>query len=183
VQFYNASDKYTTAGTYHVKVKVEYNAELEQNVITEAWIKLSTESTYRNAPRSGNLITGDSTFDDDGGPLYPENALQLTVDLSTTGTYGTDENPIVVRVKQGVAGALEDLLDQVLEADGRLDISEDILDDKITAMERRIENEENRLTKVETRLIAKFARLEKMLAMMQQQMSAVSVVSQITFGG
>lgn len=182
VQFYSASDKYTTAGTYHVKVKVEYNAELEQNVITEAWIKLSTESTYRNVPRSGNLITGDSTFDDDGGPLYPENALQLTVDLSTTGTYGTDENPIVVRVKQGVAGALEDLLDQVLEADGRLDTSEGILDDKITAMERRIENEEARLTKVETRLIVKFARLEKTLAMMQQQMAAVSVVYAATFG-
>ncbi len=182
VQFYSASDKYTTAGTYHVKVKVEYNAELEQNVITEAWIKLSTESTYRNAPRSGNLITGDSTFDDDGGPLYPENALHLTVDLSTTGTYGTDENPIVVRVKQGVAGALEDLLDQVLEADGRLDTSEGILDDRITAMERRIENEEARLTKVETRLVLKFARLEKTLAMMQQQMAAVSVLYAATFG-
>lgn len=182
IQFYAASDKYTTAGTYHVKVKVEYNAELEQNVITEAWIKLSTESTYRNAPRSGNLITGDSTFDDDGGPLYPENTLQLTVDLSNTGTYGTDENPIVVRVKQGVAGALEDLLEEILEANGRLDISEDIVEDRITNIESTIEREEERLELIETRLIQKFARLEKTLAMLQQQMGAVSVVSQFTFG-
>jgi len=35
---------------------------------------------------------------------------------------------------------------------------------------------------VETRLIAKYARLEKTLAMMQQQMSAVSMVSAATFG-
>jgi len=49
-------------------------------------------------------------------------------------------------------------------------------------MERRIENEEARLTKVETRLIARYARLERTLTMMQQQMGAVSAVSQATFG-
>ncbi|MBA7622684.1 hypothetical protein ES703_30063 [subsurface metagenome] len=174
VQFYNASDKYTTAGTYDIEVDIDTNA------ITDVRIRLSSESTWRDdATWPNNLVTGNSTFDDYGDPLYPENSLQLTVDPNQpNGTYTA-----TVRVKQGMAGALEDLLDQILEADGRLDTSEDILDDKITAMERRIENEENRLTKVETRLIAKFARLEKMLAMMQQQMSAVSVVSQITFGG
>jgi flagellar capping protein FliD len=81
-----------------------------------------------------------------------------------------------------MAGALEDLLDEVLEADGRLDISKEILDDRITAIARRIENEENRLNNVETRLIQKYARLEKTLAMMQQQMAAVSMVSTATFG-
>jgi len=174
VQFYNASDKYTTAGTYDIEV------DIDTNVITDVRIKLSSESTWRDdATWPNNLVTGNSTFDDYGDPLYPENGLQLTVDPNQpNGTYTA-----TVRVKQGMAGALEDLLDQILEADGRLDISKDILDDKITAMERRIENEENRLTKVETRLIEKFARLEKTLAMMQQQMSAVSVVSQITFGG
>lgn len=182
VQFYNASDKYTTAGTYHVKVKVEYDAELEQNVITEAKIKLSTESVYRDATWPNWIVTGNSDFDDNGYPVYPENGLHLSVDLTNTGQYGTDENPIVVNVKQGMAGALEDLLEEVLAAGGRLDISEDILDDRITAMTRRIENEENRLNDVETRLIAKFARLEKTLSMMQQQMGAVNMVSTITFG-
>lgn len=182
VQFYNASDKYTTAGTYHVKVTVEYDAELEMNVITEAKIKLSTASAYRDAESwAGNVINFNSTFDD-GNPLYPENGLQLSVDTTNAGQYGTDEDPIIVRVKQGVAGALEDLLDEVLKADGRLDVSKDILDDKITAMDRRIENEENRLNGVETRLIEKYARLEKTLAMMQKQMDAVSVVSASVFG-
>ncbi|MHC4124711.1 MAG: flagellar filament capping protein FliD, partial [Planctomycetota bacterium] len=160
---------------------VEYDAELG-NIITEAKIKLSTESTYRDATWPNWIVNGNSDFDDNGNPLYPENGLQLSVDLTDIGQYGTDEDPIVVHVKQGIAGALEDLLDKVLEADGRLDISKDILDDKITAMARRIENEENRLNDVETRLINKFARLEKTLAMMQQQMGAVSMVSAATFG-
>ena len=174
IQFYNASDKYTTAGTYDIEVDIDTNA------ITDVRIRLSSESTWRDdATWPNNLVTGNSTFDDYGDPLYPENGLQLTVDPNQpNGTY-----PATVNVKQGFAGALEDLLDQILEADGRLDISKDILDDKITAMERRIENEENRLNDVETRLIEKFARLEKTLATLQQQMSAVSVVSQITFGG
>ena len=180
VQFYNASDRYTTAGTYHVKVKVE-NVE-GSNVITEAKIKLSTESTYRDATWPNGLVSGNSFFDNDGNPLYPENGLQISVDTTSTGQYGTDEKPIIIRVKQGMAGALEDLLDGILDADGRLDISNNILDDKITAMERIIQNEENRLNDVETRLIEKFARLEKTLAMIQEQMAAVSMVSAATFG-
>jgi len=143
VQFHNASDKYTTAGTYHVKVKVEYDAELEQNIITEAKIKLSTESTYRDTTWPNWLVTGNSDFDDNGDPEYPENGLQLSVDLTAIGQYGTDEDPIIIHVKQGIAGALEDLLDQVVKVGGRLDTSEDIIDDRITAMTRRIENEEN----------------------------------------
>ena len=176
VQFYNSSDKYTTAGTYNVKVTVAGNA------ITEAMIKLSTESAYHDVNWVGGLISGDSTFDDNGDPVFAENGLQLTVDLSTDGTYGTDEDPVIINVKQGMAGALEDLLEQVLDADGRLDTSKETLDNKITAMGRRIKNEEKRLNGVETRLINKFARLEKTLAMMQQQMGAVSMVSTVTFG-
>ena len=182
VQFHNASDKYTTAGTYHVKVKVEYDAKLEQNIITEAKIKLSTESTYRDTTWPNWLVTGNSDFDDNGDPEYPENGLQLNVDLTNTGQYGTDEDPIIIHVKQGVAGALEDLLDEMIKSDGRLDTSKGIIDDRITAMTRRIENEENRLNGVETRLIDKYARLEKTLSMMQQQMGAVSMVSSATFG-
>jgi flagellar capping protein FliD len=98
------------------------------------------------------------------------------------GTYGTDESPIIVHVKQGIAGALEDFLDNVLETDGRFDISQDILDDKTTAIEKKIENEQTRLDKVKQRLVDKYARLEKALTLIQQQMSAVSSLSTATFG-
>jgi len=172
IQFYAASDKYTTAGTYDVQ------AVITAGVIDSIKIKLSGESTWRNLAWPDNLVTGNSDFDDNGNPLYPENGLQFTIDPSgLDGTYD-----VTINVKQGIAGALEDLLDQVLEADGRLDISQDVLNDRITAMDRRIENEENRLNNVETRLIEKFARLEKTLAMMQEQMAAVSMLSAATFG-
>ena len=175
IKFYAASKKYTTAGTYDVKVVVE---DVEgSNWITSAEIKLSSESEYRDATWPGGLVTGNSEFGDNG-PLYPENGLQLTVDLSDEGTFTE-----TVRVKQGFAGALEDLLTEIIKTDGRLDISEDIVEDRITDIESTIKREEERLELIETRLIEKFARLEKTLAMLQQQMGAVSIVSQITFGG
>jgi len=178
VDFYAASDRYTTAGTYHVKVKITDSA------IEWAKIKLASESTWRDAETwAGNLVTFNSDFDDNGNPLYPENSLQLTVDLSTDGTYGTDENPIIVRVKQGVAGSLEDLLDTILKAYGRLDISDEVLDDKIKQMESTIEREESRLENVEARLIAKFARLEKTLTLLQQQYSTVNLLMTSIMGG
>jgi flagellar capping protein FliD len=173
VEFYAADAKYTTAGTYEIEVDIASNA------ITGVRIRLLGESTWRdNAAWPGNFVTGNSDFDDDGNPLYPENGLQFTINP----TQPDDTYTATVNVKQGMAGVLEDLLNEVLEVDGRFDTSTSILDDRITAMDRRIENEENRLTNVETRLIGKFARLEKTLVMMQRQMAAVSMVSNITFG-
>jgi flagellar hook-associated protein 2 len=171
IDYYASSDRYTTAGAYDVEVVVS------GGVITSAKIKLSSESTYRNATYNGNVVTGDSSFDDNGYPLYPENNLQLSVDLSQDGTLTA-----TVRVKQGFAGAVEDMLDYTLEADGRLDIGEDILEGQIKKLDLIIEREENRLVGVEDRLILKFARLEKILTMLQQEMAAVSMVVQLTFG-
>ena len=173
IQFYAASDKYTTAGTYEVQVDIDTGA------ITDVRIRLLGESAWHDdVAWPDNFVTCNSDFDDDGNPLYPENGLQFTIDPSgLDGTYD-----VTINVKQGVAGTLEDLLDEILKTDGRLDTSKGILDDRIIAMDRRIENEENRLTSWETRLINKYARLEKTLAMMQQQMGAVSMVSAATFG-
>jgi len=181
VQFHNSSDLYTTAGSYHVKVTVA-DGQIDDNNPPE--IKLSTESTYREAVSwtSDGVITFDNTFDDNGNPMYPECGLQLKVDLTKNGTYGTDENPVVIRVKQGIAGILEDMLDGVVKINGRLDVSKSILDGKITAMATRIKNEENRLDDVEKRLIEKFSRLEKTLSMMQRQSGAVNMVSTASFG-
>ncbi len=172
IQFYSAGATNTTAGTYDVEVDINANA------ITGVRIKLSTESSFRaNSTWSNGLVTGMSIFDE-GRPVYPEHDLRFTVDLTQdNGTYTA-----TVYVKQGMAGAFEDFLDEILEADGRLDVSKDILDGRIIAMDRRIENEEARLTKVETRLIAKYARLEKTLILLQRQMAAISMVNQATFG-
>lgn len=172
VQLYSSSDKYTTAGAYNVKVEVD-----ENNKIISAKIKLAGDSAYRDAASwKDNIVYFDSTFDDDGKPLYPENGLQLTVNLEQ-GVYGTDENPVVVNVKQGMAGSLEDLLTQVLKTDGQIDKSSSIIDERITQIKAKIEKEQTRLERVEERLNQKYARLEKALTTMQQQMSAVSAMA------
>jgi len=163
IEFYGASSDYTTAGSYDVEVVVS------GSVITGAKIKLSTESTYRDATYSGNIITGNSTFDDNGAPMYPEHSLQLSVDLSQDDTFTA-----TVRVKQGFTGAIEDALDKMLKVTtGFIQIDQKHVDNQIEYLQEKIEDEEYRLTKREERLIARFSRLEKNLALIQQQMSAL----------
>ncbi len=163
IKFYGASSNYTTAGAYDVEVVVSGGA------ITSAGIKLSSESTYRDATYSGNIVTGDSSFSDNGDPVYPENALQLSVDLSQDGTFTA-----TVRVKQGFAGAMEDSLERMLKATtGSIIIDQEYISDQIEDLQERIELEEYRLTKREERLIARFARLERTLALLQNQMAAL----------
>ncbi|HUU17945.1 MAG TPA: flagellar filament capping protein FliD [Sedimentisphaerales bacterium] len=163
IEFYGAHSDYTTAGSYDVEVVVSGGA------ITSAKIKLSTESTYRDATYSGNIITGNSTFDDNGNPMYPENALQLSVDLSQDGTFTA-----TVRVKQGFTGAIEDALDNMLKVTtGSIQIDQKHVDNQIEYLQEKIENEEYRLTKREERLIARFSRLERNIALIQQQMGAL----------
>jgi flagellar capping protein FliD len=163
IEFYNASSNYTTAGSYDVEVVVSGGA------ITSAKIKLSTDSTWRDATYSGNIVTGNSTFDDNGDPVYPENALQLSIDLSQDNTFTA-----TVRVKQGFTGAIEDALDKMLKATtGSIQIDQEHVGDQIEYIQEKIELEEYRLTKREDRLIARFARLEKTLALIQNQMSAL----------
>ncbi|MHC4641323.1 MAG: flagellar filament capping protein FliD [Planctomycetota bacterium] len=170
IEFYGAHSDYTTAGNY--TFKVEYDASGD---IYKAWIKLSTEddSRYREATIIDNVITGDSTFDDNGNPMYPENNLQVT-----TPTTGTPSSTIyaTVRVKQGFTGAVEDALDRMLKAtDGTIKIDQEHVDDVIKGIQKKIEDEEYRLTLKERRLVARFARLEKTLALIQRQMSMLGL--------
>jgi len=163
IEFYNASSNYTTAGNYDVEVVVSSGA------ITSARMKLSTESTWRDATYSGNVVTGDSTFDNNGDPVYPENALQLSIDLSQDNTFTA-----TVRVKQGFAGTIEDVLDNMLKVTtGSVQIDQEHVDDQIKEIQKKIELEEYRLTIREERLIARFARLERTLALIQSQMAAL----------
>ena len=164
IEFYGAGSNYTTAGNYDVKVVVNASQE-----ITSAEIKLSTESTYRDMTISGNIVTGDSSFDDNGDPMYPENALQLSIDVSQEGTFTA-----TVRVKQGFTGAIEDALDRMLKTTtGSIQIDQEYVGDQIELLQDKIEAEENRLAKREERLIIRFARLERTLALLQSQMAAL----------
>jgi len=167
VRFYGASSNYTTAGEYNVQVTVSGGA------ITSAKIKQADDSTYRDASYSGQLVTGNSTFDDNGDPVYAENGLQLSVDLSTDGTFTA-----TVRVKQGFTGAVEDVLDRMLKATtGSIDIDQQQIDDVMDNINDKIDDEKARLDREQTRLVARFARLEGTLALLQNQMAALGFSS------
>ena len=105
--------------------------------------------------------------------MNPEFDLQLAVDTSQIGRT----MDVSVNIRQGFAGNLYEQVDDLLKSgSGRLPISIDGIEDQITAMERRIENEETRLERVEARQVAKFARLEKMLSMIQQQFAGIAML-------
>jgi flagellar hook-associated protein 2 len=163
IEFYGASSDYTTAGNYDVEVVIS------GGVISTAKIKLSTESTYRDMTIDGNVVTGNSTFNDNGYPVYPEHSLQLSVDLSVDDTFTA-----TVRVKQGFAGALEDSLGNILKTTtGSIQIDQEYVDDQIELLEDKIENEEERLINVEERLVTRYAYLESTLTLLQSQMAAL----------
>ena len=172
IRFYEASSSYTTAGEYDVKVAVSGGA------ITSAQIKLSSEpeSAWRNASYSGNTVTGDSTFDDNGNPVYPENGLLLGVDLSQNS--GVLPFTATVRVKQGFAGVLGDALDAALKTTtGSMHIDETGIDDQITGLNDRISQEEDRLTQKKQQLVDKYARLEATLTLLKSQLSALTALT------
>ena len=167
IEFYSASSNFTTAGTYDVEVTIV------GGTIASARIKSEAEATWRNATFDGNIVTGDSTFDEDGEPVNPENGLQLSVDLGLDGTFTAK-----VRIREGFAGALTDALDRILKATtGTLPLDQEQADDQLEHLQDRIAVEEDRLKQREARLVARFARLEKTLALLQSQMTALGLSS------
>jgi len=167
VGFYGASSRNTTAGTYDVEVTVSGGA------ITSARIKSEDESAWRDATFGGNYIVGDSTFDEYNRPVYPENGLQLSVDLGQDGTFTAK-----VRVRQGFTGAMGKSLENMLDVtNGMLTFSQNEVQDQIDRLQDQIDREEDRLTGVEEQLTAKYARLEKALTLMQNQIAALNATS------
>jgi len=168
IKFYGASSNYTTAESYRVKVTYDASGNL-----ATASIKLFSEddTQYRSATISGNIITGNSSFDSNGNPVYPENALQLTA--PATGTPSSTSYAMI-RVKQGFTGAIEDVLDRMLKTTtGSMDVDQGMVADQIEEIEDRIEYEQVRLDAMEKRLITRFAVLEATLASLQNQMASL----------
>jgi flagellar hook-associated protein 2 len=168
IKFY-AAGTYTEGGQYNVKVTVS------GGTITEAkiWTSDETESEARTvdaANINGNMVTTNSEFDDNGNPLYPENSLTFTVDLTQSGTLEA-----TIYVKHGFAGEVKDSLDDILAYNGRIPISKESIADHIDRLNEQIEDEQERLEDYEDRLVLRFARLEKNLQMINQQMAALNM--------
>ena len=169
VKYYGAS-RYTTAGEFDVRVTIDGSG-----VITSALIKEADEdwADARSATIDGNYIYGSDELDSSYKPVNPEFNLQLAVDTSQIGRT----MDVSVNIRQGFAGNLYEQADDLIKSgSGRVPISIEGIEDQITSMERRIEEEERRLERVEARQVAKFARLEKMLSMIQQQFAGIAML-------
>ncbi len=166
---FNSANKYTTAGQYEVRVFGNGSA------ITSAQIRKAGETAWRNATFSGNVVTGNSTFNSSGYPIYAENSLQFTVDVSQTS--GTPLQS-TISIKQGFAGAAYDVLNTNLNSvNGSIPITTKSIELTIKNQNERITEEQTRLDKERERLVAQYARLEKTLTELQQQMSSVTAMA------
>jgi flagellar capping protein FliD len=166
IQFYGASSKYTTAGTYDVKVHVDETT----NQITEAWLRLSGESTWRAATWVDNVVMGSNSSDANGNPSHPEKGLQLTVDLTQTGDVTAK-----VRIKEGFAGTLTSNLETILKGTtGSINVEEKYIQLNISDLQTKMDNEQKRLDKMEERLKEKYARMEATITKIQQQLNSIT---------
>ncbi len=172
IKYYSSAEDFTEPGEYDVKVECDSNGD-----ITGAWIKLASESDseYRAATWNDNVITAEAGSGDDANP---ERGLQLLFEWD--GEVHDSSNPLTanVRVKEGFAGTLEEILDGLTKTgSGRLALSENVIESKISQLEDKISDEQDRLDKIEERYNKKFARLEKNLSLMQQQFGALNMLN------
>jgi len=158
VQFSDAGR--AEAGVYEVQVDFD-----ELGNVTGARIRCQGETEWRNAGVSGNTITGSSDA--------AENLLTLTAiaDATQAGTAYTQTAEI--RIRQGLAGALYDLADTLLDpTGGAFAARTEEYDRTIERLNDQIVIQQDRLADKEARLTAKYARLEATLAQLDSQRGA-----------
>ncbi len=173
IKFYAAGTS-TQAGGYDVRV---YG--IQGDSITKVEIKTTDEdwSEARTVDAdniNGNVVIGNWGTDENGNPLYPEHSLTFTVDLDQL--KGETAIEATIYVKQGFAGDVKDVLNDVLSYNGRIPVSKKNISDYIERLNDQIETERARLEKYENRLVLKFARLERTLQLMNQQMAALGMM-------
>ncbi|MBN1818548.1 MAG: flagellar filament capping protein FliD [Sedimentisphaerales bacterium] len=171
IKFYSAATS-TVAGSYYVKVIIDGAGTITSAKI---WSDGQTEADARDATidNDNDTITGSIALTGSNKYLYGENNLQFTVDTTNVGQTLT----ATIDVKQGFAGAVYDIVETMLNSvNGSVPVSQDALQDTIDNHNARIEREETRLEKIEERLIAQYARLERNLQMINQQMAGLNML-------
>ncbi len=158
----NSVDTYTTAGAY--ELEVDYAAD---GSIAAARFRLDGQSEWNDATVAGNTISGVVG--------KPEQGLSLTVvsgGVSETCSY-------TVNVRQGVAGTVYDVVDDVLDPlDGTIAMKRAGIDSAVDRINARIETQQDRLERKEEMLRERYARLEAMLAQLDAQRAAVESMMQ-----
>lgn len=140
--YYSHIDKVTKAGTYAVSYTVDGSGNISGATIN------GHAATVDNTTKE---ITGASGQDEAG--------LVILVQNLTAGNYSGE-----VRLKLGKAGKLaEDLKNLTSSTAGPLHILEDNYQDIMDNIDKKIERENTRITKMEERMRERYARVEAML--------------------
>lgn len=147
IQFTSAAES-TTPGVYEVEVDFDGGG-----TITAARIRTEGETEWNTATVNGNVVTGMSG--------KPEQFMQLVVTWDGSSSTQSAE----VRVRRGLAGALYDRLEDILDVeDGAITVKKTANQRAIDELTVSIARQEDRLADKEARLLAKYARLEATLA-------------------
>ncbi len=174
IKFYSAGTN-TEGGDYDIRVWGTNGGPITSVQIKTTYETWSEARTVDAANIVGNSVTANSDFDDNGNSLYPENSLSFTVDLGQLDLVTYLE--ATMHVKYGFAGESKDNLDDILTYNGRIPVSKKSISNNIDRLSEQIRTEQERVAKYENRLVLKFARLEKTLMLISQQMAAISILS------
>jgi flagellar hook-associated protein 2 len=159
LRFYGAPST-TQPGVYDVK------ATFADGAIVSALIKLNgePESAWRDAVIQDGVIIGASG--------HPEADMQVTGTYAGSGTVQTQ-----VRVRQGLAGHLYDLIDNSLK--NAIDLTKKRYQDQVDMLQHDIDNEETRVARIQEQYKAQYARLEQTLTLLQAQFGALTGASSL----
>ena len=158
VNFYQASSLLTKPGQYDVQADFDSSGNL-----IAGRIKGAGDTTYRNATVDPPYISGLS-----GNP-----EAGLWVKAQWDGSSTTQS--ATIRVTEGVANQMADLLDQVM--DSRTGVLHNAVkgdQDIISGIDDQITAAQDRLNDLTDQLKAQYAKLESSLAEMQAQQQSIS---------
>jgi len=161
---FNSSEDVTEAGEYEVEVDFAADGSVQT-----ARVRLSGETAWSFLDIDGNTLIGADGTTEEG----------LVLTAVNDGTAGAHTQTANLRVRQGVMGALYDLVEEMLDStDGLVALKKDRIDGAIEDIDDRIETMQERLEATEQRLREQFARLEGTLARYDAQRAAVDAMVQ-----
>ena len=157
---FSKAESATEAGTY--EIEIDYDGV---GAITGARMRKQGTTTWNDATVSGTTISGMVTVAEEG----------LTLDVLTGGTSETISYEAYV--KKGFAGEVYDVLEEIMDdIDGAFVTKKSQIDDAVTDLTKQIETLEERLLKKEEQLLAKYARMETLLAQYDAQRGAFAAM-------
>jgi flagellar hook-associated protein 2 len=159
LKFYSAAAQ-TEPGTYEVEASFD-----GAGTLLSARIRTVGEDEWQQATVDGNMIIGAEGSD---GQF-----LQMTASYNGNAT-----ETATVRVRQGFAGRMYDDIESMLDrTEGAVSLASARCKSTIDRLDDNIEQQQDRLVKMQNMLMLRFARLERTLASMESQRAALGMIA------